>query len=126
MRPGLLLHYTTFVELMAPTASSKFFDEVIRPSIAEAHTGWGLDFIWPFLAGWPKDKVAVMDAVCMEHAPKEGRRSVYDIELPIQPGEEWRDYLIKYNMTEDKAEAAGVLYNQPMVLDELDIDAASG
>ena len=29
-----------------------------------AFTGEGLGWLWPFLAGYPKDKIALIDAAC--------------------------------------------------------------
>ena len=52
------------------------------------HTKWawpaghGLDWVWPFLLGYPQDKIAVIDDVCVIHPKKmlqrEGKTSMYD------------------------------------------------
>jgi hypothetical protein len=48
-RNETVLRYVTFVEIMAPIFEINFFNGVVKPSLWNAHTGWGLDFTWPFL-----------------------------------------------------------------------------
>lgn len=38
------------------------------PSLHEAQTGLGLDWCWPHLLGYPRDRIAVIDAACARHA----------------------------------------------------------
>ncbi|KAL4419604.1 hypothetical protein ABPG77_001658 [Micractinium sp. CCAP 211/92] len=64
-RPGIALRYTPFVEIMAPAFSFPFFQAVVRPTLVHSFTGWGLDTIWPYLLGFPRDGMGVVDAVCM-------------------------------------------------------------
>ena len=51
---------------------------LLHPAAAAA-AGWGLDCVWPFLLGYPRDKVAVLDDVCMFHAAdrRSGGASIY-------------------------------------------------
>lgn len=46
------------------------------------HTGHGLDWVWPFLLGYPQEKIAYIDEVCIIHPRKslqrEGKASMYD------------------------------------------------
>ncbi|PSC68261.1 Sorbitol dehydrogenase [Micractinium conductrix] len=56
-----ILRFSTFVEIMAPAFEMNFFDSFIRPSLYNAYVGWGLDFVWPFLLRYPKDRIAVID-----------------------------------------------------------------
>jgi hypothetical protein len=70
---------------MAPTFTTYFLDTAVRKTIGEAYTGWGLDFVWPFLLNFPRNKVAIVDAVCVQHAePMEGdgRQRVYFANMP--------------------------------------------
>jgi len=62
-----VLRLSTFVEIMAPIFETHFFFGFILPSLYNAYTGWGLDFIWPFLLRYPRAKIAVIDEVCMQH-----------------------------------------------------------
>ena len=38
----------------------------VRPS---THDATGLDFVWPFLLRYPKDRIAVIDEVCARAVP---------------------------------------------------------
>jgi len=120
-RDRMLLHYTSFVELMAPTASVEFFKTVIAPTLNESYFGWGLDFIWPFLAGFPRDQVGVVDAVCMRHSY--GKRGVYSANgAKWSPSEEWRIHIDRWNMTPEGVAEAGLEWNRPHVFNELPLD----
>ena len=50
------------------------------PHCAEGH---GLDWIWPYLLGYPQDRIAVIDEVCVIHPrhllQRRGKVSMYDI-----------------------------------------------
>lgn len=120
-RPDMLLHYTSFVELMAPTASGEFFDAVIRPTLNDSYTGWGLDFVWPFLAGFPHDRIAVVDSVCMLHAGRRGGagKRVYEAGIPWHPQEEWEIQMRRHNLTQEAVQAAGLQWNVPHVWGEM-------
>lgn len=78
------MRYTNFVELMAPTFATSLLDTLIRDTLTEAYTGWSLDFVWPFLLKYPRDKVAIVDAVCIDHAeePVAGRQRLYNAKMP--------------------------------------------
>lgn len=41
----------------APIFEARFFQDLVRPTLWDAFTGWGLDFVWPFLLHYPRDKV---------------------------------------------------------------------
>ena len=53
--------------------------------------GYGLDWVWPLLMGFPQDRVAIIDEVCVIHPRKEsqpiGKASMYDT-MSIPPKEE--------------------------------------
>ena len=68
--------------------------------LGTAHgAGWGLDFLLPFVLGYPNASIAVIDSVCMVHplaepAPAKGiaagpapapRKRMYDLDLPKSP-----------------------------------------
>lgn len=73
-RPQWLLRYTTFVEVMAPTFRMDFFHHVARRTFSKywTYVGWGLDSVWPALLHYPRDRIAIIDAVCMVHVPGQG------------------------------------------------------
>ena len=37
--------------------------------------GAGLEWVWPWLAGYPKDKIAIIDDVCILHTEAFRRRT---------------------------------------------------
>lgn len=66
-RVQYVLRYTTFVEVMAPTFRMDFFNAVVRRTLSKywTYVGWGLDSVWPAMLHYPKDRIAIVDAVCM-------------------------------------------------------------
>lgn len=72
--PEYIVRFTTFVEVMAPTYRMDFFHNVVRRTFSKQYTyvGWGLDSLWPALLHFPKDRIGVVDAVCITHIPTEG------------------------------------------------------
>lgn len=48
---------------MAPALRWDLWSNVLRWSLAHTHTGWGLDWTMPFILGYPKNRVAIVDAV---------------------------------------------------------------
>ena len=66
------------------------------------NAGYGLDWIWPFLLGYPQDRIAVIDEVCVIHPHKplqeRGKVSMYDVN-PTFKGwelEEEKDQFAKF------------------------------
>ena len=59
------------------------------------HAGWGLDWLWPFLLGYPPKQVAFIDEVCVIHPKKTlqdpDKVSMYSI-LKRPHGEEYEQY----------------------------------
>ncbi|GAB4814796.1 hypothetical protein N2152v2_001842 [Parachlorella kessleri] len=66
-RRNCLLHYTNFIEVMSPTFPLDFFLGVVQPTLYNAWSGWGLDFVWAHLLQYPPDKMGVIDEVCILH-----------------------------------------------------------
>lgn len=83
--PGNLLRYNAHVEIMFPIFSRQMLQEVVLPSgMADASTGYGLDIVWPFLLGFPQDKIGIVDVVCMYHPVGETLKDrIYDIKHPL-------------------------------------------
>ena len=109
---------------MAPTFSGKFFDEVVRNTLGdEVHTGWGMDYVWPYLLGWTRDSVAVIDGVCMLHNsdPWKSNRMYY-VDMSFDPRDEWDITLSRYNITENVVRAAGMEWKRPTVFGEVQGD----
>lgn len=45
-RPAAVLHHTNYVGLLSPAFDMHFFDQTVRPGLAAAQTGLGLDWCW--------------------------------------------------------------------------------
>lgn len=76
--PRSYLRLTNFVEVMAPLFSREALS-VVHPTFAQSKTGWGLDFMWPFLlarAGHG-NRIGVLDAVAMTHTRPIGGGDIY-------------------------------------------------
>lgn len=113
--PLSILRYTNFVELMAPTFTTKFLNTTVRETLTEAYTGWGLDFVWPFLLKFPRDKIAIVDSVCLGHKDvKEGRKRVYSTNMPRNEYEEKDFQLEKWGYNEESLKPHGMTYWVPV------------
>lgn len=86
-RPGLVLRYTPFVEVMCPLFTRDAFFAV-QSTFLESRSGWGLDLLWPRL--FQPREMAVLDAVGVEHTGPlfrgENYKNLY--KLGVNPGEE--------------------------------------
>ena len=84
---GTFLRYVAHVEIQFPIYSRNLLRGLVIPAeLAMASSGWGLDHIWPFLMRYPRDKIAVIDAVCMLHPTfdiQAGKESVYANRHPL-------------------------------------------
>lgn len=92
-RPGVVLRYTPFVEVMCPVFSREALFRV-QPTFAESRSGWGLDLLWP--RHFDRGEMAILDAVGVEHTGKLFRGESYQslAKLGVNPGEEL-DRIIK-------------------------------
>ena len=77
--PDCILRFTNFVENGATIYSRKILPQLIK-TFKDARTGYGVDLIWPKLLGYPKNKIAIIDAVACCH-PK-GVESSLDKAIP--------------------------------------------
>lgn len=73
---GNKLRYTNFVESMAPVFSSDALS-ICWNSFEKSISGWGLDFAWPKLLGYPTNKIAVIDETPMKHIRPVGQGTLY-------------------------------------------------
>lgn len=65
-REGVLLRYTTYVEVMCPVLSPRAL-EILAPTFSESVSGWGLPVVWSSLLPWPEYKLAILDHVRVRH-----------------------------------------------------------
>ncbi len=64
--PSFALRTTNFVEIMVPVLSRRLMAKAL-PTMAETKSGFGLDFLWPQLAGEFGTRAAILDDVCVRH-----------------------------------------------------------
>ncbi|KAL3156462.1 hypothetical protein ABBQ38_000767 [Trebouxia sp. C0009 RCD-2024] len=83
MEAPSVLRYATFVEIMVPLFSMNFFKGNITHTLSTASSGHGLDWIWPYLLGYPQDRIAIIDEICVIHPhqslQRQGKTSMYDV-----------------------------------------------
>lgn len=65
-RENTKLRYTNFVEVMAPIFSLEAL-QMCYNTFSKSISGWGLDFIWPKILGYPADKIAILDETPVTH-----------------------------------------------------------
>ena len=61
-----LARYTNFVEIMMPAFSQAAFRHCVE-TFDKAISGWGLDYVWPKLLGYPDQKIGIVDAIVVKH-----------------------------------------------------------
>jgi len=74
--PNMILRYVDFVEVMAPIFSREALAECY-PTFNLGRTGWGLDFVWAKLLGYPTHGMAVLDATPVKHTRPVGGGDIY-------------------------------------------------
>jgi hypothetical protein len=94
--PNNLLRYTSFVEILAPLFNLESLLKLYNTFDLNT-SGWGYDWLWPHLLGNPKDKIAIIDDIIMEHTRPLGKN--YSKErFPIPPNLEMEKLLQYYNI----------------------------
>ncbi|GAB4816947.1 hypothetical protein N2152v2_003993 [Parachlorella kessleri] len=103
-RPELLLRYSTFVEIMAPTFDMAFFTAVLRHALFDTNFGYGSDNLWPAFLKYPTNRIGVVDLVCMGHPKRKpgqpGAGSIYTAKTSLPPP--WEEHprtLATFNLT---------------------------
>lgn len=96
------LRYTNFVEIMAPCLRKDFLKEVIE-TFKLTKSGWGLDFLWPKLAG--EKCSAIIDATPIIHTRTVGQDYSW---LGINPKKESRIF-DSYNLDSNPKNFIGIL-----------------
>lgn len=87
--PNSLLRYTNFVEVLAPLMSLETL-MLCKDTFDKNYSGWGYDFLWPYLLNYPKDKIAIIDSIIMIHTKPIG--TDYS-RFPISPSVESEEML---------------------------------
>jgi len=93
-QPDNILRFTNFVEIMCPLMSSEAF-KLLAPYYIENYTSHGLDYLWPKILGFPKNKVAIIDKVIANHSRPVSQN--YD-RFPIKPIEDLMNLKVKFEL----------------------------
>lgn len=80
------VRFTNYVEPMAPVFSRAAF-ELCWPTFGESFSGWGIEFVWAKLLGYPTDRLGIVDAVPVLHTRPVGVSPWYR-GLRIEPTDE--------------------------------------
>jgi hypothetical protein len=89
-----LMRYTNFVEVLAPMFKLEVLLK-LYDTFDLNYSSWGYDYLWPHLLGYPKDKIAIIDDIIMNHTRPVGQN--YS-RFPKQPWEEMNELLYSYNI----------------------------
>lgn len=66
IKDNSILRFTNFVEVMCPIFSQKTFLKLYE-TFKLNKTSWGLDYLWPYLLNYPKNKIAIIDITPVYH-----------------------------------------------------------
>jgi hypothetical protein len=91
-QPGSLLRFTTFVEAMAPCFTRDALRDCI-PTAQGGYYGFGIDHLWPKILGLPRNRIAIVDEIAIEHT----RQFASTYPLDIAKAEE-RHLFAQYGM----------------------------
>jgi hypothetical protein len=89
-----ILRYTNFVEVLAPLFNLETLLKIYQTFDLNL-SGWGYDYLWPYLLDYPKNKIAIIDNITMTHVHPVGNN--YS-RFPIPPNVEMNILLQKYNI----------------------------
>jgi hypothetical protein len=70
--PNCLLRFTAFVEGMVPVFSSGALRLCLPVLQEESRFGWGHDWVFPMLLGYPPSKIGIVDACPVKHTRPPG------------------------------------------------------
>lgn len=95
------LRLTDFVEVMMPIFDRSSL-QWLRPTFAEAPSGWGLDYVWPKLLAHrgKKNAIGIIDAVAAKHTRPLGGGDLYKSKSIGNPAAEMAQILSKYGLRE--------------------------
>jgi hypothetical protein len=95
-----ILRYTNFVEVMSPLFSKYSLMKLLN-TFTMNETSWGIDYMWNHLLESPKNKIAIIDIISMEHTKKV---SINYSRFTKNPYEEMEYILNKYKLNKIKKE----------------------
>jgi hypothetical protein len=99
MVQNVRLRFTDFVEIMCPLFSTYSLRSLFE-TFSYSMSGWGLDFLWPHLLGYPENRIAILDETPVKHTRPLRTGSSYDYcsRAGIRPRAELRQIVKKYQI----------------------------
>ena len=107
MKAGVAINPNTDVEVLAPLMSLDTL-MLVKDTFDENYSGWGYDFLWPYLLEYPQDKIAIIDSIVMKHTKPVG--TDYS-RFPIHPSLESEEMLrrLTTNLNTEQKEYSKIL-----------------
>jgi hypothetical protein len=93
-KKGDSIRYTNFVEVLAPLFKNYILLKLYN-TFDENESSWGYDYLWPFLLGYPENKIAILDQINMIHTKPVG---VNYSRFKKHPSQEMNELLKKYKL----------------------------
>ena len=102
---GHTLRFTNFAEVMCPLFERSALERLAY-TFAQSVSGWGLDYLWPHLLGYPKNRIAILDATPVVHTRPQGTGANYArcTDLGVRPSSEARRILKRHGLAKPKLE----------------------
>ena len=95
--PRYVLRHVAFVEVMAPLFEKASLRACLK-TFTESRSGWGLDWVWPELAGkGRRDAIAILDATPVKHTRPLGG-DLYRNNPEMDPRRDQQRLLEHYNL----------------------------
>lgn len=96
-KPQFVLRHVSFVEVMAPIFDRHAL-KACKASFNESRSGWGLDWVWPQLAGkGRRNAIAVIDATPVKHTRPLGG-DLYRNNPELDPRQDERALIERYGL----------------------------
>jgi hypothetical protein len=80
-RPGGVVRYEGFVEIMCPVFSQRALKICIE-TMRDVESGYGLDHLWPSFLGRPQARMGIIDAVAVAHTRPLG--ATYNVKAAVE------------------------------------------
>lgn len=104
-----LLRYVTFVEGMVPLFSSGALRLCLPVLGEESRFGWGHDWVFPMLMGYPDNKIAMIDACAVTHTRPMGANTDQ-----LVAERQLREVVEKYGATHMDYRVRGCIFRSPV------------
>ena len=91
------LRYTNFIEVLAPMMNYETVYKLL-PTFDANYSSWGYEVTWDSILGQPKNKIAIIDSIVMEHTKPVGNPELYN-KIPHTLEQDQQMVFNKFNIT---------------------------